>query len=89
MICYCFCCCRFPASANPEVFTVQKTLVEAWTIVREGFFDERFNNRDWDSELSKYMLATYRSDSGDKAYNELNKMLKGLGDPYTRIVPPE
>ena len=24
--------CRFPASANPAVFGIQKTLVEAWTI---------------------------------------------------------
>lgn len=27
------CCCRLPASTNPEVFNAQKTLVEAWQIV--------------------------------------------------------
>lgn len=80
---------RFPASANPEVFTAQKTLVEAWTIIREGFFDDKFNNKDWDAELSKHMSAAYQSDNRDKAYDELNKMLEGLGDPYTRLVPPE
>ncbi|CAD7698236.1 unnamed protein product [Ostreobium quekettii] len=80
---------RFPASGNPQVFTAQKTLVEAWTIVREGYFDENFGGRDWEGELRKHMTNAYHADNGDRAYSEIGQMLAGLGDPYTRVIPPE
>ncbi len=42
---------RFPASNDPAVFGVQKTLVEAWQIIRDVYVDGSFANHDWDREL--------------------------------------
>lgn len=78
---------RFPASADPAIFAVQKTMVEAWQIVDHVFVD-RTDER-WLKDLSKYINQAYNSADSDKAYESIASMLKDLGDPYTRIVPPE
>ena len=80
---------RFPASENPAVFAVQKTLVEAWTIVEEAFVDGKFGGRHWDTELGDALLAAYQAENGEKAYSVIRGMLGKLGDPFTRIVPPQ
>lgn len=80
---------RLPASANPELFAAQKTMVEAWTIVRDSFVDSTFNNKSWEEELRSHMNAAYGSGTVATAYGEISKMLNDLGDPYTRLVPPE
>lgn len=79
--------CRFPASPDPEVFSAQKTLVEAWTIVEDAYVDGRFGGHDWEAELSNALVSAYTAESGDKAYKQIGDMLEKLGDPFTRLVP--
>lgn len=33
---------RLPASSDPAIFTVQKTMIEAWNLVRQSFVDEKY-----------------------------------------------
>lgn len=80
---------RYPASADPQILAAQQTLLEAWSIISDSYVDGNFNNRDWESELSKHLMAAYNADNGDAAYKEIGDMLEGLGDPFTRIIPAE
>ncbi|KAF5938258.1 hypothetical protein HYC85_025764 [Camellia sinensis] len=79
----------FPASRAPEVNTVQRTLVEAWGLIRETFVDPTFNHQDWDLKLQQTMVEMFPLRSADAAYNKIRGMLSTLGDPFTRIVSPK
>eukprot|EP00850_Spirogloea_muscicola_P021959 SM000269S09914 [mRNA] locus=s269:142314:145190:- [translate_table: standard] len=72
-----------------EVSTLQRTLVEAWGIVREAFVDPTFNHQNWDAKLGDLLVGTAAVDSPDKVHNSIRDMLATLNDPYTRIVNPE
>ncbi|CAL5356432.1 unnamed protein product [Camellia sinensis] len=79
----------FPVSRAPEVNTVQRTLVEAWGLIRETFVDPTFNHQDWDLKLQQTMVEMFPLRSADAAYNKIRGMLSTLGDPFTRIVSPK
>lgn len=79
----------FPVSKAREVNTVQKTLVEAWGLIRETFFDPTFNHQDWDLKLQQTMVEMFPLKSADAAYNKISGMLAILGDPFTRIISPK
>nr|GMC88699.1 carboxyl-terminal-processing peptidase 3, chloroplastic [Ipomoea batatas] len=79
----------FPVSHTPEVNTVQRTLVEAWGLIRESFVDPTFNHQDWDLKLQETMVEMFPLRSEDAAYNKIRGMLSTLGDPYTRIISPK
>lgn len=53
-------------------------------LVAENFYDDRMAGHDWGEELKRHMMAAYNSDSRDKAFDEIDELLEGLGDPYTR-----
>ena len=38
------CRCRLPGPQDPELFKMQKTMAEAWTIVTEAYVDDSFNH---------------------------------------------
>jgi len=78
---------RFPASTDPEVFAVQKTLVEAWDIVDKVFVDP--TGDDWRRDLRTHLLQAYEAQDADSAYASIEGMLEELKDPYTRVVPPD
>ncbi|KAF3331302.1 carboxyl-terminal-processing peptidase 3 [Carex littledalei] len=79
----------FPASRATEVNTVQRTLVEAWGLIRETFIDPTFNHQDWDSKLEQTMVEMFPLKSADAAYGKISGMLASLGDPFTRIISPK
>ncbi|KAK3035162.1 hypothetical protein RJ639_032835 [Escallonia herrerae] len=79
----------FPVSRAHEVNTVQRTLVEAWGLIRETFVDPTFNHQDWDLKLQQTMVEMFPLRSADAAYNKISGMLSTLGDPFTRIVSPK
>ncbi|XP_044469041.1 carboxyl-terminal-processing peptidase 3, chloroplastic-like isoform X2 [Mangifera indica] len=79
----------FPVSRAPEVNKVQRTLVEAWGLIRETFVDPTFNHQDWDSKLQQTMAEIFPLRSADAAYNKISGMLSTLGDPFTRIISPK
>lgn len=79
----------FPVSRAPEVNTVQRTLVEAWGLIRETFVDPTFNHQDWDLKLQQTMVEMFPLNSADVAYTKISGMLSTLGDPFTRIISPK
>ncbi|KAL3341604.1 hypothetical protein AABB24_025913 [Solanum stoloniferum] len=79
----------FPVSHTPEVNTVQRTLIEAWSLIRETFVDPTFNHQDWDLKLQQTMVEMFPLRSEDAAYSKVRGMLSTLGDPYTRIISPK
>ncbi|RWW40105.1 hypothetical protein BHE74_00054503 [Ensete ventricosum] len=95
----------FPVSRAREasVNTVQRTLVEAWGLIRETFIDPTFNHQvgfetcltrsctdtDWDLKLQQTMVEMFPLKSADAAYNKISGMLATLGDPFTRIISPK
>lgn len=79
----------FPVSRAEEVNTVQRTLVEAWGLIRETFVDPTFNHQDWDMKLQQTMVEMFPLRSSDAAYNKVKGMLSTLGDPFTRIISPK
>ncbi|XP_057784253.1 carboxyl-terminal-processing peptidase 3, chloroplastic isoform X1 [Salvia miltiorrhiza] len=79
----------FPVSHTREVNSVQRTLVEAWGLIRETFIDPTFNHQDWDLKLQQTMVEMFPLRSEDAAYNKLKGMLSTLGDPFTRIISPK
>ncbi|XP_057837297.2 carboxyl-terminal-processing peptidase 3, chloroplastic isoform X2 [Cryptomeria japonica] len=79
----------FPASNAREVNTVQRTLVEAWGVVRETFVDSTFNHQDWDLKLQQTMVEMFPLKSADAAYGKISNMLATLGDPFTRLISPK
>lgn len=80
---------RLPASDNPGIFVAQQTMVQAWSIVGESFVDGTFGGHNWTDELRTHMLAAYSSSDTPSAYKEISNMLADLGDPYTRLLPPD
>eukprot|EP00191_Tetraselmis_sp_GSL018_P018174 CAMPEP_0177591326 /NCGR_PEP_ID=MMETSP0419_2-20121207/7933_1 /TAXON_ID=582737 /ORGANISM="Tetraselmis sp., Strain GSL018" /LENGTH=522 /DNA_ID=CAMNT_0019082051 /DNA_START=184 /DNA_END=1753 /DNA_ORIENTATION=- len=78
---------RFPASDNEEVARVQQTMIEAWSIVGQTFFDPELNGTDWFRELSDGLKTAYVAPSREEAYTAFSTMLSKLGDPYTRFAP--
>ncbi|XP_027363339.1 carboxyl-terminal-processing peptidase 3, chloroplastic isoform X2 [Abrus precatorius] len=79
----------FPVSRAPEVNAVQRTLVEAWGLIRETFVDPTFNHQDWDLKLQQTMVEMFPLNSADAAYTKISGMLSTLGDPFTRIISPK
>ncbi|GAB2227976.1 hypothetical protein Droror1_Dr00009805 [Drosera rotundifolia] len=79
----------FPVSHTTEVNTVQRTLIEAWGLIRETFVDPTFNHQDWDLKLQQTMVEMFPLKSADAAYNKIEGMLSTLGDPFTRIISPK
>ncbi|WOL13975.1 hypothetical protein Cni_G22755 [Canna indica] len=79
----------FPVSRAREVNTVQRTLVEAWGLIRESFIDPTFNHQDWDLKLQQTMVEMFPLKSADAAYSKISGMLATLGDPFTRIISPK
>ncbi|KAK1397528.1 hypothetical protein POM88_007391 [Heracleum sosnowskyi] len=76
----------FPVSRAHEVNTVQRTLVEAWSLIRETFVDPTFNHQDWNMKLQQTMAEMFPLRSVDAAYDKISGMLATLGDPFTRKI---
>ncbi|XBI09069.1 hypothetical protein VPH35_136702 [Triticum aestivum] len=79
----------FPVSKAREVNRVQRTLVEAWGLIRETFVDPTFNHQDWDQKLQQTMVEMFPLKSADAAYGKISGMVSTLGDPFTRIITPK
>lgn len=79
----------FPVSKAREVNRVQRTLVEAWGLIRETFVDPTFNHQDWDQKLQQTMVEMFPLKTADAAYGKISGMVSTLGDPFTKIITPK
>ncbi|KAL4451911.1 hypothetical protein ABPG75_007573 [Micractinium tetrahymenae] len=78
---------HFPIARDKEVFEVQKTMAEAWTIVTETFVDSSFNDTAWDEELVAALTQAADAHNADEARTQISSLLGKLGDPFTRWLP--
>lgn len=65
-------------------------MVEAWDAVAHAYVDgPAFRGTDWRAALASGLHAAADAPTAAAAYGTIGAMLDKLGDPYTRIVPPE
>ncbi len=65
----------------------QKLVSDVWRIVNRAYLDESFNRHNWWLVREQFLdrpLATR-----EESYQAIRDMLSLLGDPYTRLLPPE
>lgn len=43
----------------------------------------------WEDALQRHMTAAYNTQDAQAAYGEIGSLLKELGDPYTKVIPPQ
>ncbi len=90
-----------PASSSKAANSNQKTIPasntledspkavvdEVWQLINNEFVDKKFNHVDWQTKRQELLNKDYSSRK--QAYKEVVKMLKELGDPYTRFLDPD
>jgi carboxyl-terminal processing protease len=65
----------------------QKLVSEVWRIVNRTYLDETFNHQNWSMARQKALEKPLRNNQA--AYEAIQKMLKTLGDPFTRFLDPQ
>ncbi|NJN75099.1 MAG: PDZ domain-containing protein [Synechococcaceae cyanobacterium RL_1_2] len=79
-----------PQLTPPVAATIEsspKEIVDqVWQIVNNEFVDRDFNNSDWLAMRQTALAKDY--DNQQEAYREIRRMLRSLGDPYTRFLSP-
>ncbi|EFN55782.1 hypothetical protein CHLNCDRAFT_30937 [Chlorella variabilis] len=78
---------RFPVAKEKQLYEIQKTLVEAWSIVTETYVDQSYNGTEWDEELVAALTSVAQAPSVEEARTQIPAMLGKLGDPFTRWLP--
>lgn len=71
------------AQAARPVVPPQVLYQRAWRIIKEQFFDQKFNGQDWHRWEHRYDGKLKTTDDAHKA---VETMLASLGDPYTRFL---
>ena len=63
-------------------------MLDAWTLVNEGFYDpEKFDEIQWKKIRQKTLQK--QIETSEEAYSAIENMLKPLEDPYTRVLRPK
>ncbi|MDJ1178619.1 S41 family peptidase [Roseofilum sp. BLCC_M91] len=65
----------------------QKLYNEVWRIVNRSYLDETFNHQNWWFVRQKALKKPLRT--REQTYAAIDQMLKTLGDPFTRFLPPQ
>lgn len=71
------------AQTSHPVIPPQVLYQRAWRIIRESYYDQKFNGQDWHRWEHRYDSLLKTSDDSHKA---IETMLASLGDPYTRFL---
>ncbi|NET06086.1 MAG: PDZ domain-containing protein [Merismopedia sp. SIO2A8] len=64
----------------------QKLFSQAWRIVSQAYLDETFNDQNW--WLLRQKVLRGHLDNREETYGAIEKMLKTLDDPFTRLLKP-
>ncbi len=63
-------------------------VLDAWTLVNEGFYDpEKFDEIQWKRIRQKTLQK--QIETSEEAYSAIEDMLRPLDDPYTRVLRPK
>jgi len=65
----------------------QKLLNEAWRIVNLSYVDDSFNHQNWWALREKWIKKPLASRTD--TYDQIEKMLATLDDPFTRLLRPD
>lgn len=65
----------------------QNLVAEVWRIVNRAYLDETFNHQNW--WFTRQRILKQPMVSRSETYKAIQQMLGTLGDPYTRLLPPE
>jgi hypothetical protein len=75
---------RLPASGDPQVLAAQTTMVEAWSIVREAFVDDKFGGHNWVRALARAWPARQPSPARPGGRPGLARLLR-CATVHTRV----
>lgn len=76
------------SSSTAYAFSEEQRLVnEVWRIVDRAYVDDTFNHQNWRA-VRQRILRSPLPDRGS-AYDAIDEMLAGLGDPFTRFLRPD
>ncbi|MEM7769592.1 MAG: S41 family peptidase [Cyanobacteria bacterium P01_A01_bin.37] len=76
------------SSNTAYAFSEEQRLVnEVWRIVDRAYVDDTFNHQNWRA-VRQRILRNPLPDR-DSAYDAIDEMLAGLGDPFTRFLRPD
>ncbi|MEB3309627.1 MAG: S41 family peptidase [Snowella sp.] len=74
--------------SNESLEDSPKAIVdEIWQIINNEFVNKNFNHVNWQAKRQELLSKNYRDRK--QAYKEIAKLLKELGDPYTRFLEPD
>ncbi|KAK3253456.1 hypothetical protein CYMTET_37294, partial [Cymbomonas tetramitiformis] len=82
----------FQASRDPELLSVQRSLVQAWGYANQLYVDPSFNGQGaegWKDNLQRALTSTFTAEDATSAQQEVEIMLSSLGDQFTRVVRPD
>ncbi|PSN18186.1 carboxyl-terminal protease [filamentous cyanobacterium CCP5] len=65
----------------------QELVAEVWRIVNRAYLDESFNHQNW--WFTRQRVLSQNLPDREATYQAIQKMLAGLDDPYTRLLPPQ
>ncbi|MDX2107160.1 MAG: S41 family peptidase [Candidatus Melainabacteria bacterium] len=74
------------AQAKRTAVLPQVLYFRAWKLIKDTYYDPKFNDQDWDRWKNKYNGKLKTPDESHKA---IETMLFSLGDPYTRFLDKE
>jgi carboxyl-terminal processing protease len=67
-------------------YSPQELYLKAWGIIKDTFYDQKFNGQNWERWQHKYDGKLKTQEDSEKA---IETMLYSLGDPYTRFLNAE
>lgn len=65
----------------------QQLVAEVWRVVNRAYLDESFNHQNW--WFIRQRVLSQNLPDREATYQAIQKMLSGLDDPYTRLLPPQ
>jgi carboxyl-terminal processing protease len=71
------------ADNSKSIISPQVLYERAWRLVKENYYDQKFNSEDWNYWEHHYDNKLKTMDDSHKA---IETMLASLGDPYTRFL---
>lgn len=77
-----------PALADvTDYFQERQLFNHVWQMVQHAYVDPTFNHHDWGKVRKEF--ANRKLESREQTYAAIKEMLALLGDPFTRLLPPE
>ncbi len=78
---------NLPVSASTLEDNPKVIVDEVWQLINEQFVDRQFNQVNWQAKRQELLHNSY--ENSKQAYQSIRNVLRELGDPYTRFLPPE